>query len=352
MPFLVHFSIHFVHFFLLFHTFLSLSLPFLTLLQLSILAGTLARLDRAAPRYGVGHYNDFNTFYLQAASGTSGGSSGSPVLDIHGSAIAINAGGLKKAASSFYLPLDRVARALRLIQSGSPVTRGTFLCDFLQEPYDEVRRLGLPPTAEQNYRAEFGGTGMLVVHAVLPRGPASASLAPGDILLSVGGRRLVDFHELAEQLDSHVGESLAVTVQRGTHTVSTNVHVADLHAVTPSCFLSLSGAVVHALSYQMARGYNVPTGSVFVASAGYMLSMAGVLRGSIITSVAGKPTRDMEEFKEVVLGLKGGERVPVRSFNLVDVHRERVAIVKIDRQWHPTTWFQRNGMIVMEGEGK
>ena len=304
--------------------------------QLSILAGTLARLDRDAPEYGVGKYNDFNTFYLQAASGTSGGSSGSPVIDIRGRVVALNAGGANGAASSFYLPLGRVRRALTLLQQGKPVTRGTLFTVFNYMPYDELERLGLDAGTEAAVRKAFPRyTGMLVVTEVLPGSPSENVLQPGDILLRVNGRYLTQFEPLEEVLDGSVGGQVELELERGGKLVSAKLPVGDLHAITPSAYAEFGDSVVHALSYQQARHFNVPVRGVYVANPGYVFGAAGITRGAVVLTINGTQTDTLKDFEKGIAQLGDGDHATVRYLAIDDPNNRQLRSVRMDRLWFP-----------------
>src|SRR5208283_3943355 len=272
--------------------------------QLSILAGTLARLDREAPEYGYGKYNDFNTFYYQAASSTSGGSSGSPVIDIEGQVVALNAGGATGAASSFYLPLPAVVRALKYIEAGKPVPRGTLETVFKYTPYDELKRLGLDAATEARMRRAYPKlTGMLVVDDVQPGSAADGVLAPGDILVGMDGKPIPEFFALEEVLDGHVGQKIEVEVQRGRETLHHGLDVVSLNAITADEYIEFGEAVVHTLSYQQARHFNVPIKGVYVANPGYVFGSAGIPRAALISSFNGKKVNDLADFAAVLAQL-------------------------------------------------
>jgi S1-C subfamily serine protease len=311
--------------------------------QLSILAGTLARLDREAPDYGTGKYNDFNTFYYQAASGTSGGSSGSPVIDIQGRVLALNAGGSSGAASSFYLPLPRIVRALTLLQAGLPVARGTLQTVFRYTPYDELRRLGLPAGVEAAARrAAPSRTGMLVVIEVQPGAPANGPLAVGDILVSADARPIADFDSLGKLLDGQVGGSIDLAVVRGGESRTLTLPVQDLHAITPDEYLEIGDGVLHTLSWQMARHMNVPIAGVYVANPGYTFGSAGIPRGAVLTELDGKPVANLDEAMALIGALGHRQRVTVRYFTMEETRSLQLTTLRIDRAWFPARHCVRN----------
>jgi S1-C subfamily serine protease len=311
--------------------------------QLSILAGTLARLDREAPEYGLGRYNDFNTFYIQAASGTSGGSSGSPVIDIHGRVVALNAGGASGAASSFYLPLDRVRRALQLIQQGKPVTRGTLETEFRYRPFDELRRLGLQSGTEAEARkAQADGTGMLVVWDVQPGSSSDGVLEPGDILVRVNGALVTRFEPLESVLDDAVGGTVELQLQRGGSLYTAKLKVDDLDSITPASYLEIGEGVVHTLSYQEARAFHRPIRGVFVAASGYIFDAAGVPRGAIITELNSKTIETLADFTAAISELGDGARVTVRYVTIDDPNGSQLRSIRIDRRWFPARQCQRD----------
>jgi pro-apoptotic serine protease NMA111 len=314
--------------------------------QLSILAGTLARLDRQAPDYGFGKYNDFNTFYLQAASGTSGGSSGSPVIDIRGRVIALNAGGADNSASSFYLPLDRVERALKLIQQGKPVTRGTLYAVFDYTPYYELERLGLAPGIEAAVRKQFPRrTGMLVVASVLPGTPSALALQPGDILLRVNGHYVTTFDPLARILDASVERQVRLDLERGGKPLSVTLPVGDLNAITPSSYVQFGDAVVNTLSYEEARQLNVPPRGVFVANAGYVFGAAGIPRGAVISQIDSTRIDDLADFRRALGHLGNGDYANVRFTTVDDPNSSELGSFRMDRLWYPADYCVRDDAL-------
>ncbi|MBW2494203.1 MAG: PDZ domain-containing protein, partial [Deltaproteobacteria bacterium] len=304
--------------------------------KLSILSGTLARLDREAPRYGKKSYNDFNTFYIQAASGTSGGSSGSPVVDVHGHAVALNAGGNRVASSSYYLPLDRIARALEYVQRGEAVPRGTIQAVFARRPYDELRRLGLRGEVEAEVRRSFpDATGMLVVDEVIPGGPAAGSLQVGDILLSVDGVSLNSFPPLEDILDDRVGREIALRVERAGVTLGTTIAVQDLDSITPDRYLEVGGGILHPLSYLQARNHAVAVEGLYLATGGYAFARAGLQRGAVIAELDGDRVESLADFETRWAALSNGAKATVRYFELENPKLELLAVVTVDRLWFP-----------------
>lgn len=303
--------------------------------KLSILSGVISRLDRNAPEYGEG-YCDFNTNYIQAAAAATGGSSGSPVINIAGNAVALQAGGRSDgAATDYFLPLDRPLRALQCLQRGEPITRGTVQTQWMLKPFDECRRLGLSPHWESEVRkAAPKETSMLVCEIVLPEGPADGKLQEGDVLIKVNGQLLTSFIKLEEIGDASVGKPIDLLVQRGGEEIEVTLQVGDLHSITPDRFVTVAGGSFHNLSYQQARLYAIAVKGVYVCEAAGSFKMENALSGWIIDAIDQKPTPDLDAFIEVVKSIPDRARVVLSYKHIHDLHTRRTSIVHIDRHWH------------------
>ncbi|KAJ1665368.1 hypothetical protein IW140_001460 [Coemansia sp. RSA 1813] len=312
--------------------------------ELSIMSGQVSRVDRNAPDFGPMTYNDFNTFYLQAAASSSGGSSGSPVIDIHGCAVGLQAAGRNQSGIDFFLPLDRVKRALELIQDKKSVSRGDIQVQFLYKPFDYARNVGLSQETEARFRTHNNKEiGVLVVETVLPEGPGDlAGMVAGDILVTINNRIVTDFGELDDIFDSNIGQEVKLLVERDGEGIELVACVEDIHEITPHQYLEIGGAVLHDLSYQLARYYCVPVQGVFVERPWGMLPLEDAGEGVIIESVDDEPTPSLADFIHVVRKIPDRERFSVVYYSLNDINEVHIHIVENERHWTDMNLYTRN----------
>ncbi|MEE9320289.1 MAG: trypsin-like peptidase domain-containing protein [Granulosicoccus sp.] len=302
--------------------------------QLSILPGTIARVDREVPSYGRYGYNDFNTFYLQAASGTSGGSSGSPVIDLEGDVVALNAAANTRTASSFFLPLPRIQHALRKLQDSLPIDRGGLQTLFLHRPFRELTRLGLDAQVEAKARDENdANNGMLQVSQVIPGGVADGVFEAGDILVAINKSLITNFIALESLLDQSIGETLEVELIRQSEKISVQVGVADLHSLAPRRFLELGDAVIQNMSIQHARAMNRPQEGVVIMYPGYFFTSAGIPSRSVIVEVNSQPVVNLDEFISALQDAPRDRKVQVRYIVPGNEFTTKIGQIEIDNRW-------------------
>jgi len=315
--------------------------------KLQILTGTIARIDRNVPTLDQ-DYQDENTFYALAGSGSRGGSSGSPVLNHKGCAIALNAAARGGTMHSIFLPLQRVVRALAAIRGGEAVPRGTLCAAFGYAPLPECLRLGVPEDFVQ--RSVLGGElppggtfskasppgGMLKVERCISGSVASTLLQAGDVLLELEGQPCVDFVLLEAILDGAVGGSVRLALCRGGQTVQLEVAVQDLHRLIPHEFIEMAAGVFHEVPYQTAQKHHIPLKGVYVAQAGFVFGEV-VKSDSLILGVNGVPCNNLHDFEAALLRIAEKEHFTVTwmSPGNGNDRRKHEGFVKMQRCWCP-----------------
>lgn len=263
--------------------------------QLSILSGFISRVQRNTPHYGDHTYNDFNTFYIQAAANAKGGSSGSPVINIDGHAVGLQAGGMTYSTTDYFLPLQRVKRALDIVRQGGLVSRGCLQTIWEHTPFNVCSHYGLTEDIEGRIRKAYpDNVGMLVAKKVVKGGNSDEKIQVGDILVSVDGEDIIDFSVLDNLLDESVGKIHSIQVFRDSSLLTFDVEVADLHALSCREFVKFGGMTFHHMTYQLVRSTNELIDGIIVSCGG----PTDVNCRSKLFKINGKTISTLSELKE------------------------------------------------------
>ncbi len=273
--------------------------------SLMILPSVLARVDRECPQY------DMNTFYCTGANNTSGGSSGSPVLNRAGKAVALNSGGKVDTAVSYFFPLDGVVFALKKIQSNEHIPRGDLYTSWKHISFDEAQRLGLP----LRYIAEMKSTGTNKYNGVLVADNVlrdckelfpgkNKRIQVGDILLKVNHHFVSDHWSLETLMGHHVDEEITLEVFRANAAHSLKCKVNNLDFANPTKIFVYNASSFHEVTYNTAMDNNILRRKrVFIAEAGSMFAFSTMSKGLIVLSVNNIEVNDLDHFMELIKGL-------------------------------------------------
>jgi S1-C subfamily serine protease len=180
---------------------------------------------------------------------------------------------------------------------------------------------------------------VLAVRSVTAGGPSEGRLVPGDLLLSIDGRRVTRFHEV-EQASRR--EQVDLRVLRDGEEVDVEVPTVLLDGDGTNRALLWAGALLQRPPRALARQQQHPREGVYVARYwfGSPANRYGIPGSTRILEVDGSPTPDLDAFLAAVADKPDRGSVRLKMADLDG--RVSVITLKLDLEYWPTFELRRD----------
>jgi serine protease Do len=259
--------------------------------------------------------------FIQTDAAINPGNSGGPLVDMAGNVVGMNTAIYTQSMGSqgvgFAMPANTIASVYNmLIGPEHKVVRGSIGISFQPALNSAVGRM-------------YGFSNGVLVSTVTPSGGAAkAGIQPGDVIVSIDGRKITDGDDLVNDISArHVGSSVKLGYLRDGKQNTANVTIGDRaktyadlagggdndENATPQesdAGQGKLGITVSTIPPAVAAKTGIKTG-VMVTSVrpGSFADEINLTKGTIITEINKKPVTDEASYRAIVSSLKSKDDV-------------------------------------------
>lgn len=310
----------------------------------SILEGTVSWVKKNAPSYSnPDTYRDFNTYYFQTSADVSGGSSGGPIINNKGQAVAVNSSSKRYTTVSWGLPINLVKNALKVVGSGDIPKRGGLGARVIFATFNEIADYGFPKaTIKEIKKNNKDMEGLLTILETIPGTDASKHLKAGDVIWELGGEKILDdFFRYEDILDKKTGEKIEVTVIRDSKEHSYKLGVLDMERLKTKSFLRIGGDYFSSIPIFIAFSYNIGLDGVFTPYIKYNFSeRIDFPEFLVLKEFDSKPIKTPEELFEILNEYKSGSDAKLKYVRLKQSMREEEKAFEVNWKWFKPEFFK------------